>query len=480
MDDRDVDVELGSIRPLADRLSREGVSQEGDPAGEVRAALRRVFLEESEANAGLFDEESRPVRAEIAVVDDLDGSRPEETVTLEASAGDPRAGRFRVSSHLVVDEILQSKERSSHRAVQRSKADWAGAFLRMADRGHIAARNEQLQKARRGSLLASLGIGGRTEIQLEDLPREWQLLWILARFRDEGLVGLYEHLVGGQRLPVSGKDAITRFRDSMDVVMRHVRRDFHDWKRRASATAGDCRREVEALGELSQVVGPYFCIDAIHNRIPASRNRAASAAARKAVKAMKAGREPGLTREEAVGVVRVGLGLDVASFVESLAEEFGDHPWGKFIDMAEMSELYNFLSYEGREPSSKFLESLFVTIMHCDMPQFRETLENAVVCMDDDELRRRCAAWRPGPEAGDPSQSAILAEIVSRKSALCEFVSAPDGTDEDELRCARLALTYLFEEEDYIDDSIPLMGYMDDLYVLRAACVLIGLRVEVV
>jgi uncharacterized membrane protein YkvA (DUF1232 family) len=47
--------------------------------------------------------------------------------------------------------------------------------------------------------------------------------------------------------------------------------------------------------------------------------------------------------------------------------------------------------------------------------------------------------------------------------------------DEQDAKIAAVALTYAFDPEDYILDQVSLVGVMDDLYVLRAACTLLHL-----
>jgi uncharacterized membrane protein YkvA (DUF1232 family) len=72
--------------------------------------------------------------------------------------------------------------------------------------------------------------------------------------------------------------------------------------------------------------------------------------------------------------------------------------------------------------------------------------------------------------------SAMLEELYARLDHLEQRYRTAASTDEDKI--IAIALTYVFDPEDYIKDKTAVVGHLDDLYVLRAACSLLGIKVR--
>jgi uncharacterized membrane protein YkvA (DUF1232 family)/cupin superfamily acireductone dioxygenase involved in methionine salvage len=380
---------------------------------------------------------------------------------------------FAVSSHMIFNELLEKHNINDLKYKLSCDGYWSHELLHLADWNLLYRRNKLLSK-KIGDDTVPKTLDFSSLIRKKEQPfvREWEVLWTLANFRDEGLAVLYEYLSGERDIQVDPKDAQVFFVNHFNIVLKESRRELHFFDPCSETYPYEKYHEfLNKFKERAYGIGMFMVMDAISSFV--SRSPEYYCEERKIIKdiisKMTEKKPPGIDKNIAMKIAKIGLSLNMSTFIESLSNEQVNHPWGAFLNIHQISEVFNFISYSGKEGYEDFFEKIYLSLFHYDKKLFCDTIEDIIgkpmsvqeINMEKNKIK-------------DFKNMPSSKEIECRLKELHNYLSK-DLNDED-MRLLLLALTYFYDPEDYIRDDIPFIGLLDDLHVLRIASILLRIK----
>jgi hypothetical protein len=304
-----------------------------------------------------------------------------------------------------------------------------------------------------------------------EIPREWELLLVMAKFRSEGLATLFEYLCGERVLTLTPSAAIKSFKNIFAELLNFTSRDFRlSWSR--GYVDNDAYNAIlEKTQKYSYLAGPYAVMDVISVANAASANNRLMNITQSVIQHINKNIPINLDRSDAIDFIKTGLNIDLGSFIQRLSDTSAEHPWVQLLDFSQVGWLCNFISYQGGEPNNDFILNLYEAVLHKNPELFLKELRDVIGSpMDLDEIEAGVDALASSPSGGvDP---VVHDEVIERARKLLNICSGSSTMEQKEI--ALLALTFFVDPEDYIRDDLDFVGEIDDLYVLRAASVLCG------
>jgi hypothetical protein len=435
-----------------------------DTESALNAVVEAKVAREVRSNDALLRGARLPERFVVEVLDDFGSVRPEHLAHFDADRTD-RTGdsRFGVSAQVAYAELLASHALASPNYPLSAESYWSHEFVHLRDREVLTSLHRAFERDE--------SVSADAWRQFPAL-REWELLNLLARYRSEGLATLYECLCGERELQLSGVEAREEFRRLMDAWFGVIGRPFS-----AELARDFDARRLEPLRLPTRILayeaGAYLMLDAIAAR----QKRVGPSTSPPLAEARRALDRRGLatlSREDAVRVVEEGLAMDLATYVDSVCRPDADHPWGTFLDLEALGSLLHHISSLGSEEDGRLLGNVIGAVSRSDAIGFLAALRREIgASMDEAELRREYESFRAASDAADvgPVPAEVSDEIRSSVSRLMETLNGKNDRPRAAARAeiAVAALTYVFDKEDYIGDDTRILGYIDDLHVLRAA-----------
>jgi len=448
------------------------IPEDEELAREMREILTIGFQESLALNHGLFGSKAIDLEISIEIRDDLGEVTPEVLATFDLYRSDLSGfPHFTVSAHLVFAKLL-AKYAPCDPAVQiRQNTFWSHELVHAADWATLSRHSNLFHEQSGKRLMASFN--DPYSDNSSEIPREWELLLVMAKFRSEGLATLFEYLCGERKLFLTPSVAIKSFKNIFAELLNFSSRDFHlSWSRGYI--------DNEAYGalfkksqEYSYLAGPYAVMDVIASAIASSANERLMHVSQTVIQHLNENIPVNLDRSTAIDLIRIGLQFDLGSLIQRLSDTSVDHPWGQLLDFPQVGWLCNFYSYHGKEPNNDFILNIYDAILHQNQELFLKEMREVIgTPMELGEIEAGVGTLENSPP-GTGDDPAVYDEVVAWSRKLLGICYGSSTLGQKEI--ALLALTYLIDPEDYIRDDLDFVGEIDDLYVLRAASVLCGI-----
>jgi len=446
------------------------IPQNDDLACEIREILTAGLQKSLDLNQGLFGPEAMGLETSIEVRDDLGEVTPEVLATFDLYRSDLSGfPHFSVSAHLVLAELLTKRVPDDPAVKISQNTFWSHELVHAADWA-VLSRHSKLFDDKKGLRLMPAFNDPYSGSGLR-IPREWELLLVMAKFRSEGLAVLFEYLCGERALTLTPSMAVKSFKNIFAELLNYTSRDFHlSWSR--GYADNDAYNVIfEKAQDYSYLAGPYAVMDVISVANAASENVRLTDITKSVIRHMNENIPVNLDRPAAVELIKTGLNIDLGSFIQRLSDTSAEHPWAQLLDFSQVGWLCNFISYQGSEPNNDFIMDLYEAVLNKNHELFLRKLRDVIGSpMDIDEIEAGVEALASSPPGGaDP---VVHEEVIERAHKLLKIFSGSSTKEQKEI--ALLALTYFVDPEDYIRDDLDFVGEIDDLYVLRAASVLCG------
>ena len=438
---------------------------------EIHEILTVGLQKSLELNQGLFGSKAMGSETSIEVRDDLGKVIPEVLATFDLYRSDLSGfPHFSVSAHLVLAELLAKYAPDDPAVKIRQNAFWSHELVHAADWATLSHHSKLYDEQQGRHLMSSFNdpySGNYSEI-----PREWELLLVMAKFRSEGLATLFEYLCGEQVLTLTPSAAIESFKNIFAVLLNYTSRDFHLSWSRSYADNESYNAIFKKSQEYSYLAGPYAAMDVISVAIASSKNVRLMDVTQSVIQHMNKNIPVNLDRPTAIELIKTGLNFDLGSFIQRLSDTFAEHPWVQLLDFSQVGWLCNFISYQGGEPNNDFIFNLYEAVLHQNHELFLKELREVIGSpMDLAEVEAGIEALASSPH-GSGVDPVVHDEAIERARKLLSICSGSSTRDQKAI--ALLALTFFVDPEDYIRDDLDFVGEIDDLYVLRAASVLCG------
>jgi hypothetical protein len=440
-------------------------------ACEIREILTAGLQNSLEANQGLFGTKAIYLEISIEIRDDLGEVTPEVLATFDLYRSDLSGfPHFSVSAHLMLAELLAKYAPGDPAVNIRQNTFWSHELVHAADWAALSRHSKLFDEQKKRHIMSSFNdpySGNCSEI-----PREWELLLVMAKFRSEGLAVLFEYLCGERALTLTPSAAVKSFKNIFAELLNFTSRDFHLSWSRGYADNEAYNTIFKKSQEYSYLAGPYAAMDVIAVTIASSANGNLTRVTQTVIQRMNDNVPVNLDRPTAIELIRTGLNIDLGSFIQRLSDTSADHPWVQLLDFSQVGWLCNFISYNGNEPNNGFILNLYEAVLHQNNELFLKELRDVIGSpMDLDEIEAGVKALAGLPPCGG-ADPLVHNEVIERAWKLLSIFSGSSTKKQKET--ALLALTYFVDPEDYIRDDLDFIGEIDDLYVLRAASVLCG------
>jgi len=464
---------ISIINGICREFLNRGISipENEDLECEIREILTVGLQESLELNQGLFSSKEMDLETSIEVRDDLGEVTPEVLAAFDLYRSDLSGfPHFSVSAHLVLAELLAKYVPDDPAVNIRQNAFWSHELVHAADWAVLSRHSKLFDNQKERRLMPPFNdpySGGGSEI-----PREWELLLVMAKFRSEGLAVLFEYLCGERELTLTPSMAVESFKNIFAELLNFTSRDFH-----LSWSGGYADKEAyNAILEKSRIfsylAGPYAVMDVISVANAASENVRLKQITQSVIRHMNENIPANLDRPAAIELIKTGLNIDLGSFIQRLSDTSAEHPWVQLLDFSQVGWLCNFISYQGSEPNNDFILDLYEAVLNQNHELFLRKLRDVIGSpMDIDEIEAGVEALASSPPGGG-ADPVVHDEVIERARKLLKIYSGSSTKEQKEI--AILALTYFVDPEDYIRDDLDFVGEIDDLYVLRAASVLCG------
>jgi uncharacterized membrane protein YkvA (DUF1232 family) len=470
MENIEIEVKISS-RSITSAIGREllnnDIEIEGDDNIEqlVENQVRTNFQQKLQLNQALFQQSSLAKKFTVEVRDDMGEIRPRALAAFHTiRSHHEQKPHFSVSSHLVFAELLRTNNVALEKFSLTCESYWSHELIHLRDWDLLVDNYQDLESAQKRVFSRCSGVLSQKS---SSLPREWELLLVLSAYRDEGLAVLFEYLADDEPINISLSTAKQQFKQIFSFVSQLASRNMHDaWAKDAGSKKYN--EHLPTFKKLAYSVGPYWVMSAIFSWAEQTNNTQLQPLLSSVMQKMAVGEKADITRTQAIEIINAGLNLDLGSYVDLLSNQELKQPWGLFIDRNSVLNLYNFISNEGTGEFSQFLEKIIHCILNQDATMFLTEVNKVITTLISlDDINKYELAL-------DNSKSSINLELNSRILGLITFLQT--NPDDNVADIALAALSYYFDEKDFIKDEIPHIGLIDDLYVLRAACVLLNIH----
>lgn len=419
--------------------------------------MRLEFESAVERNRDLFDGDPLGEAVRIELRDDLGENAPKELASFDRyRTGLEGLPCFAISSHLAFTALLRKHGIQLERFNRSCVTVWEHELIHLCDLDTLSEFSRQWDLAVKSGREAD-------RLPIEEHPhREWEFLGAVAKLRSEGLATLYEWMCGSEEEPGDPREILRTFRSAFAALSSYLARGF-DWQTTLTFDPDPYRRLHDAFRGLGYVAGPFMAFDAIcaYLELTASPLRELTGPV---LRALEAGRRVDIRRDVAIALIREGLALDPAAFVDMVGSPFVEHPWGPFFQMTEVAPLLHY-AIAKKNDEAPLVDRVLRSLARNDVHAFIDAVADSIgVAMDADEIAEAWEHWRGVSERTDHT---IGRELVARASLLIQI---RERRPSDRIaKAIDLALTYLFDREDYLEDGVPYVGCLDDVCVLRVA-----------
>jgi uncharacterized membrane protein YkvA (DUF1232 family) len=447
---------------------------------EIKNLVRNKFIHEYSRNNALFSEDiEREVVIEVR--DDLGNPNPQTLATFEFDKSSSTGQiHFTVSAHLICSEFFKAHGKELRDYHLLDKGYWSHELVHLRDWEYLTRASQLLEQTGDRSpmkkvRLTSLSAGRQFFSTSEDYTLgELQVLVLssLAAYRDEGLAVLYEYLCGERKLLSSKiEGAVILFRKDFYSLASMVLKVSESTSSNPYERNKRISDVLEKMKDTAYSIGPFWVADGLFSLSQEDDSSLSEGVVKNIaamVESMASGSETTVSRADAAEIVNAGLKLDLGAYLDLLTRQDMEHPWGAFLNMDDLAYIFSLLTVQDFDRSLRLIENLQQASKNRDLELFTETLTEIIggMAMTDDELAEELTQWKTGRTAESP----LDRELEKHATALMAALERKDfGRG-----IAVLALTYLFDPDDYISDDVAFMGIMDDLYVLRTACTLLA------
>ena len=462
------------INGIAREFLKRGINipQNYELEREMREILTVGLQNSLEVNQGLFGSKAMSLETTVEIRDDIYKVIPEILATFDLHRSDLSGfPHFSVSAHLVLAELLAKRAPDDPAVNIRRNAFWSHELVHAADWAMLSRHSKLLDRKSGKRYISSFN--DPYSDNCSGIPREWELLLVMAKFRSEGLATLFEYLCGERVLTLTSTIAAESFKNIFTELLNFSSRDFHLSWTRGHVDSEEYDAIFKKSIKYAYLAGPYATMEVIAAAIASSANERLMSVSQTVIQNMTGNIPANLDRSTAIELIMTGLHIDLGSFIQRLSDAAVEHPWGQLLDFTQVGWLYNFLSYQGEEPNNDFLLNLYDAVLHKNSELFLKELNEIIgTPMNIDEITAGIEEYASlPPETGtDPL---VHDEALMRARKLLDICSGSSTVEQKAI--ALSALTYFVDPEDYIRDDFDFVGEIDDLYVLRAASVLCGI-----
>jgi len=241
---------------------------------------------------------------------------------------------FSVSAHLVLAELLAKYAPDDPAVNIRQNAFWSHELVHAADWATLSRHSKLFDDKKGKHLMSSFNdpySGNCTEI-----PMEWELLLVMAKFRSEGLATLFEYLCGERALTLMPSMVVVSFKNIFAELLNFTSRDFHlSWSR--SYTDNEAYNAIfKKSQEYSYLAGPYAVMDVISVANASSANIHLTHVTQSVIQCMNKNIPVNLDRPAAIELIKTGLNTDLGSFIQRLSDASAEHPWVQLLDFSQV------------------------------------------------------------------------------------------------------------------------------------------------
>lgn len=418
--------------------------------------VRASVLDSMKKSRALFAAGIDHLRVEVA--DDLARIRPEVLGCFDPyktrTTGTPC---FSISAHMLYDALCEAYGLGDPMPFIKQQNVWLHELVHLADWQQI----EMFSRLREDAADAALSrmedhFAPRYNDPDSVLSREWQFLQALEGFRAEGLANLFEGLVAGTLCHFPDMLAASSlFSGVMHPFLQKLVRGKGPGGSSQGISEVDFTRGLEMIRESWYTAGPGFVLDALIMANPAwhALRKIAESIGRTDMK---------LPPEEAAGIVRPGIDMDLGQFLFYATQPSSTRSWPSFLTPGSLFSVAHYVSMPDAEYGEywQVIEELSDPAGTHDRDSFIRGMKRIVGArMDSEEIDREFQQLqaRPEPAFGIARETARRTEDVYRI-----WQSCPDEV-------LGWALTFVLDPEDMINDAMPYIGYLDDLFVLEKA-----------
>jgi len=452
----DVEIRFESLHYTADELLRI-LAQKGfndkettrDIIKVVRQCLKTNFMQAFEELAPILNDF---VNKKMIIVVHEFQSKENEDVLAYFNIYSTRNGSegyfFGVYAPIILGYILDKTGIFDNEMVY-SKGVWHHELIHMADYAKLTAFRQNFEKYHNHKPPIEYSwVYNQQDMHNNDHSRPWKMMSALSSFRDEGIPVLYEMLAKYKNPAIKDLNtAIAWFK-----IMFEPLQNILAFETVSNSQINAYHDTLKNIHTNSYQVGPWFVLNALYY----SDNKEIELLAHRALNQ----NFDSLSHQEIITLLDYALNLDIGSFLylDSKIEE------GKaiqtFFDIDELvSFCSTFTSYGENYLVNNYLKTIMKYADNKDPIGFSKALLKIIgSSMDDEEIIEELANYSRLIEC----ENCIENEVYQKTRIIYEqWLKSKNPT-------AQLVLTYILDPEDLLDDHVKYLGYIDDLYVLKA------------
>lgn len=285
----------------------------------------------------------------------------------------------------------------------------------------------------------------------DSTPPHWLFLNSLADFRDEGIPRLYEYMRGYSKPEIEQLEkAIEYFK------LYYGRLKYYLLKNNLTAfELTEFNQFLEEFQRISYAIGPWFVVNALYH-MPQGVSKSEAQDLLNTIQTKET-----ISQKQSLDILQKALSLDLGAYLLLNANELFEPTDNFFFDADDLLTVAGLLSkeYKDNEPHEHFVRSINAAIESKDEPKFIALLSDVMgFAMSVQEIVVAYKEFKTGLDTSFYITSKLLVKV---DSLMQEW-------QENQTELLALVLTYVFDSCDILDDSINLIGYIDDFYVIHA------------
>lgn len=329
---------------------------------------------------------------------------------------------------------------------------WQHEIIHMLDFAKLDSRNEMFKYDLDEYKRMDAFVYSKLDYAISDsTPPHWLFLNSLADFRDEGIPRLYEYMRGYSKPEIEQLEkAIEYFK------LYYGRLKYYLLKNSLTAfELTEFNQFLEEFQRISYAIGPWFVLNALCH-MPQGFSKSEAKELTQAIQAKEI-----INQEQSLAILQKALSLDLGAYLILNADELFEPTDNFFFDADDLLTVAGLLSkeYKDNEPHEHFVRSINAALESKDEPKFITLLSDVMgFAMSSEEILAAYEEFKTGLDTSFYITSKILVKV---NGLMQEW-------KEDQNELLALVLTYVFDPSDILDDSINLIGYIDDFYVIHA------------
>lgn len=327
---------------------------------------------------------------------------------------------------------------------------WQHEIIHMLDFAKLEIRNQMCQDDVDEYLKMDVFKYSKLEMSISDsMPPHWLFLNSLANLRDEGIPRLYEYMSGYSSAEINNLEkAIECFHLYYGSLNHYL------LKNSLSAQEGAAFHHfLEEFQRVSYAIGPWFVINALSN-LPKGD---LACDIEQIIQEIKSGCI--VSPQHRLMIVQKALELDFGAYLIFNSNGLFASTDPYFFDADDLLMVSGAISreYKDSAPHQHFVKSMHEAVTLGDEKSFVALLTDVMGCaMSDDEIQESFHEFEDSLD-----QSFYITSRLSEKVKSLMLLWNQEQND-----LLRWVLTYVFDPSDTLDDSLNLIGYIDDMYVI--------------